>query len=54
MVYVRIHTISKTSETVSSGFPNTRKLIKTDTFIVYECLEALMKQDARVFEIASH
>ena len=50
--------ISKTSASVSSGFSNTRKLMKArgrrlSAFIVFECLETLMKHDARVFEIAS-
>ena len=43
---------------VSSGFPNTRKLMKVrsrkpSAFIVFDCLETPMKPDARVFEIAS-
>ena len=51
-------TISKTSARVSSRFPNTRKLMKAQgrrpsAFIVFECLETLMKPNARVFEIAS-
>ena len=50
--------ISKTSASVSSGFPNTRKLMKArgrrpSAFIVFECLETLMKHEPRVFEIAS-
>ena len=50
--------ISKTSPSVSSGFPNTRKLMKArgrrpSAFIVFECLETPMKHEARVFEIAS-
>ena len=50
--------ISKTSASVSSGFPSTRKLMKAQghrpsAFIVFECLETLMKHEARVFEIAS-
>ena len=50
--------ISKTSASVSSGFPNTRKQMKTrgrrpSAFIVFECLETPMKHEARVFEIAS-
>ena len=50
--------ISKTSASVSSGFPNTRKLMKArgrrpSAFIVFECLETPMKHEARVFEIAS-
>ena len=43
---------------VSSGFPNTRKLMKAlglrpRAFIVFECLETPMKHEARVFEMAS-
>ena len=43
---------------VSSGFPNTRKLMKArhrrpSAFIVFECLETLMKLKARVYEMAS-
>ena len=50
--------ISKTSASVSSGFPNTRKLMKArgrrpSAFIVFECLETPMKHEARVFEITS-
>ena len=50
--------LSKTSASVSSGFPNTRKLTKArglraSAFIVFECLETPMKHKARVFEIAS-
>ena len=50
--------ISKTSSSVSSGFPNTRKLMKArgrrpSAFIVFECLETPMKHEARVFEITS-
>ena len=50
--------ISKTSASVSSGFPNTRKLMKArgrrpSAFIVLECLETPMKHEPRVFEIAS-
>ena len=50
--------ISKTSASVSSGFPNTRKLMKArgrrpSAFIVFECLETPMKHEPRVFEIAS-
>ena len=50
--------VSKTSASVSSGFPNTRKLMKArgrrpSAFIVFECLEPLMKHETRVFEIAS-
>ena len=51
-------TISKTSASVSSRFPNTRKQMKArgrrpSAFIVFECLEIVMKHEARVFEIAS-
>ena len=50
--------ISKTSVSVSSEFPNTRKLMKVrgrrpSAFIVFECLETPMKHEAQVFEIAS-
>ena len=50
--------ISKTSASVSSGFPNTRKLMKARgrrprAFIVFECLETPMKHEALVFEIVS-
>ena len=50
--------ISKTSASVSSGFPNTRKLMKArgrrpSAFVVFECLETPMKHEARVFEMAS-
>ena len=50
--------ISKTSASVSSEFPNTRKLMKARgcrpiAFIVFECLESPMKHEARVFEMAS-
>ena len=50
--------ISKTSASVSSGFPNTRKQMKArgrrpSPFIVYEYLETPMKHEARGFEIAS-
>ena len=51
-------TISKTSARVSWGVPNTRKQMKArgrrpSAFIVFECLETLMKPDARVFEMTS-
>ena len=44
-----IRNISKTSASVSSGFPNTRKLMKArgrrpSAFIVFECLETPMKR----------
>ena len=50
--------ISKTSASISSGFPNTRKLTKAQgrgpsDLIVFECLETPRKHEARVFEIAS-
>ena len=50
--------IWKTSASVSSGFPNTRKQMKArgrrpSAFIVFECLETPMKHEARVIEIAS-
>ena len=49
--------VSKTRASVSSGFPNTRKLMKArgrrpSAFTVFECLKAPMKHEARVFEIA--
>ena len=38
---------------VSSGFLNTRKLMKAAAcFLVLECLETLMKHEARVYEMA--
>ena len=46
--------ISKTSASVSSGVPNTEKLVKgPSAFIVSRCLEPLMKREARVFDMAS-
>ena len=50
--------ISKTSASVSSGVPNTEKVMKArgrgpSTFIVSRCLEPLMKHEARVFDMAS-
>ena len=50
--------ISKTSASVPSAFPNTRKLTKarsrrSSAFVVFECLKTPMKHEARVFEIAS-
>ena len=50
--------ISKTSASVSSKFPNTRKQMKArgrrpSAFIVFECLETPMKHEARGFEIKS-
>ena len=50
--------ISKTSASVSSGVPNTEKVIKArgrrpSAFIVSRCLEPLMKHEARVFDMAS-
>ena len=50
--------ISKTSASVSSGFPNTRKLMKArgrrpSDLIVFECLETPMKHEARAFLVAS-
>ena len=49
---------SKTSASFSSGAPNTEKQIKArrrrrSAFIVSRCLEPLMKNEARVFELAS-
>ena len=57
-IWPALRNISKTSARVSSGFPNTRKLMKArgrrpSAFIVFECLETPMKHEARVFEIAS-
>ena len=50
--------ISKTSASVSSGVPNTEKVMKArgrrpSAFIVSRCLEPLMKHEARVFDTAS-
>ena len=47
--------ISKTSASVSSGVPNTEKVMKARdrTFIVSRCLEPLMKHEARVFDMVS-
>ena len=50
--------ISKTSASVSSGVPNTEKVMKArgrwpSAFIVTRCLEFLMKHEARVFDMAS-
>ena len=50
--------ISKTSASVSSGVPNTEKVMKArgrrpSAFIVSRCLEPLMKHEARVFDMAS-
>ena len=50
--------MSETSASVSSGVPNTEKQVKTrgrrpSAFIVSRCLEALMKHEARVFEMTS-
>ena len=50
--------ISKTSASVSSGVPNTEKVMKArgrrpSVFIVSRCLEPLMKHEARVFDMAS-
>ena len=49
---------SYTKVTVSSGFLNTRKPMnergsETSAFIVFECLETLMKHEARVYRMAS-
>ena len=50
--------ISNTSASVSSGFPNTRNLMKArdrrlSELIVFECLETPMKHEARAFLVAS-
>ena len=50
--------ISKTSASVSSGVPNTEKVVKArgrrpSAFIVSRCLEPMMKHEARVFDMAS-
>ena len=50
--------ISKTSASVSSGVPNTEKVMKArgrrpSASIVSRCLEPLMKHEARVFDMAS-
>ena len=55
---VFLSNISKTSASVSSGVPNTEKLMKArgrrpSAFIVSRCLEPLMKHEARVFDMAS-
>ena len=49
---------SKTSASFSSGVPNTEKRMKArrrrwSAFIVSRCLEPPMKNEARVFELAS-
>ena len=49
---------SKTSTRFSSGVTNTEKRMKArrrrrSAFIVSRCLEPLMKNEARVFELAS-
>ena len=49
---------SKMSASLSSGVPNTEKRMKArrrrrNAFIVSRCLEPLMKNEARVFELAS-
>ena len=49
---------SKTSASFLSGVPNTEKQMKArrrrrSAFIVSRCLEPLMKNEARVFELAS-
>ena len=49
---------SKTSASFSSGVPNTEKEMKArgrrpSAFIVSRCLEPLMKNEARVFDMAS-
>ena len=53
-----LRNISKTSASVSSGVPNTEKVMKArgrrpSAFIVSRCLEPLMKHEARVFDMAS-
>ncbi len=59
MFFAFSSTISKTSASVSSRFPNTRKQMKARGRFgrvlspVYECLEIVMKHDARVFEMTS-
>ena len=50
--------ISKTSASVSSGVPNTEKVMKArgrrpSALIVSRCLEPLMKHEARAFDMAS-
>ena len=50
--------MSKTSASVSSGVPNTKKQMKVrgrrpSAFIVSRCLEPLMKHEARVFDMTS-
>ena len=56
--YIDVHFIGYTKATVSSGFLNTRKLMnerssRPSAFIVFECLETLMKHEARAYEMAS-
>ena len=47
---MKVCNISKTSASVSLGFPNKRKL---SILLFFECLETLMNHEAQVFEIAS-
>ena len=58
LIHESLRNISKTSASVSSGVPNTEKLMKArgrrpSAFIVSRCLEPLMKHEARVFDMAS-
>ena len=55
---VFICNMSKTSASFSSGVPNTEKEMKArgrrpSAFFVSRCLEPLMKNEARVFDMAS-
>ena len=50
--------VSKTSASVSSGVPNTEKVMKArgrlpSAFILSRCLEPPMKHEVRVFDMAS-
>ena len=53
---VALSNISKTSASVSSGVPNTEKVMKARglrAFIVSRCLEPLIKHKAQVVDMAS-
>ena len=57
-LYYVLSNRSKTSASFSSGVPNTEKEMKArgrrpSAFIVSRCLEPLMKNEARVFDMAS-
>ena len=58
LIRITVSNRSKTSASFSSGVPNTEKQMKArrrrrSAFIVSRCLEPLMKNEARVFELAS-